>query len=259
MNEARETYLKNYSAVDKIDQMLLGWDLSYKTWRWWHAPTRHAKAIAMSMAYSLYLHCAEGTVDPEWKVTPLSGPKFCQKMSLQMVQYRSSDLRYPGDDKLRNTTQKNKRKRGSIEVGVIECEDHVKRISYSQYLDEKQPRGAKKARLCAGNMTLLKEHLNSMKRVHLASCQMCGKKTYMECQICKKHVCFKSGKNMTSLSCSIDFHDDLMYGLGFMDRVELFGVKKSQFKKANAAEVKKNKIHMKKWMRKYEKDMGDTD
>ena len=29
---------------------------------------------------------------------------------------------------------------------------------------------------------------------------------------------------MTSLSCCIDFHDDLMYGLGFMDRVELFDV-----------------------------------
>ncbi len=71
MNEARETYLKNYSAVDKIDQMLLGWDLTYRSWRWWHAPTRHAKAIAMSMAYSLYLQCAKGTVDPEWKVTPL--------------------------------------------------------------------------------------------------------------------------------------------------------------------------------------------
>ncbi len=26
MNEAQETYLKNYSVVDKIDQMLLGWD-----------------------------------------------------------------------------------------------------------------------------------------------------------------------------------------------------------------------------------------
>jgi hypothetical protein len=26
--EAREMYLKNYSAVDKIDQMLLGWDLT---------------------------------------------------------------------------------------------------------------------------------------------------------------------------------------------------------------------------------------
>jgi hypothetical protein len=28
MNEAREMQLKNYSAVDKIDQMLLGWDLT---------------------------------------------------------------------------------------------------------------------------------------------------------------------------------------------------------------------------------------
>jgi hypothetical protein len=31
---------------------------------------------------------------------------------------------------------------------------------------------------------------------------------------------------MSSLSCCIDFQNDLMYGLGFMDRVELFGVKK---------------------------------
>ena len=44
-----------------------------------------------------------------------------------------------------------------------------------------------------------------------------------------------------------------------MDCVELFGVKKSQFKKANVAEVRKNKIHMKKWMTKYEEDIGDMD
>jgi hypothetical protein len=81
-------------------------------------------------------------------------------------------------------------------------------------------------------MMLLKQHLNSMKKVHVASCQMCGKKSYMECQICKK--CFKSGKNMSSLSCCIDFHDDLMYSLGLMDRVELFGVKKSQFNSLSA-------------------------
>jgi hypothetical protein len=64
----------------------------------------------------------------------------------------------------------------------------------------------------------------------------------MKCQICKKHVYFKSGKNMTSLSYCIDFHDDLMYGLGFMDHVEIFGVKKPQFKKANAAEVMKKSV-----------------
>ncbi len=125
----------------------------------------------MSMAYFLYLQCAEGTVDPEWKVTPVSGPRFCQKMSLQMVQYKSSNLHYPGDQKMRNTTQMKKRKHGTSKVGVIECDDHIKRVSYLQYIDEKKIRGAKKTRLCTVNMTLLKEHLNSMKRVHLASCQ----------------------------------------------------------------------------------------
>jgi hypothetical protein len=131
----------------------------------------------------------------------------------------------------------------------------ISRESHIFYIWIKKNQGGKKTRLCAGNMTLLKQHLNSMKRVHLATCQMCGKKTYMECQICKKHVHFKSGKSMSSLSCCIDFHDDLMYGLGFMDCVELFGVKKSQFKKANAMEVRKNKIHMKNLMTKYEEDV----
>jgi hypothetical protein len=64
---------------------------------------------------------------------------------------------------------------------------------------------------------------------------------------------------MTSLSCCINFYDDLMYGLGFMDCVELFSVKKSQFKLANAVEVRKNKIHMKKLRTKYEEDIGDMD
>jgi hypothetical protein len=64
---------------------------------------------------------------------------------------------------------------------------------------------------------------------------------------------------MSSLSCCIDFHDDLLYGLGFMEHVELFEVKKSQFSKANAKEVRKNKIHMKKLMTKYEEDLGDMD
>ncbi len=64
---------------------------------------------------------------------------------------------------------------------------------------------------------------------------------------------------MSSLSCCTDFHDDLMCGLGFMDRVELFGVKKSQFKKANVMEVRNNKIHMKKLMTKYEEELEGMD
>jgi hypothetical protein len=36
-------------------------------------------------------------------------------------------------------------------------------------------------------------------------------------------------------------------------------LKKSQFKKGNAVEVRKDKSHMKKLMAKYEEDIGDMD
>ncbi len=98
----------------------------------------------MSMAYSLYLQCAKGTVDPEWKVTPVSGPRFWQKIYLQMVQYKCSNLHYPGDEKMCKNTQMNKKKRGTSDVGLIECNDHIKRVSFLLYLDEKKPRGGKR-------------------------------------------------------------------------------------------------------------------
>ncbi len=79
----------------------------------------------------------------------------------------------------------------------------------------------------------------------------------MECQLSQKHVCFKSGKGTKTLSCCIDFHDDLKYGMGVMDRVELIGVQKSKFKTAPAPEVIKNKIHMCNLMIKYHRDIGD--
>ncbi len=90
------------------------------------------------MAYSLYLQCAKGTVDPEWKVTPVSGPRCWQKMSLQMVQYKRSNLHYPGDEKMCKNTQMNKKKHGTSDIGLIECKDHIKRVSYSLYLNEKK-------------------------------------------------------------------------------------------------------------------------
>jgi hypothetical protein len=33
MCNARELYLKNYSAVDKIDQALINWRVTYRLWR----------------------------------------------------------------------------------------------------------------------------------------------------------------------------------------------------------------------------------
>ena len=61
--------------------------------------------------------------------------------SLQMVQYKCSNLHYPGDEKMRKNTQMNKKKRGTSDIGLIECNNHIKRVSYLLYLDERNPQG----------------------------------------------------------------------------------------------------------------------
>jgi hypothetical protein len=48
-------------------------------------------------------------------------------MSLQMVQYKCSNLHYPGDEKIRKNTQMNKKKHGASNIGLIECDDHIKK------------------------------------------------------------------------------------------------------------------------------------
>ena len=137
MNEPRETYLKTYSAVDKIDQTLLSYNINYRCWKWWHAPMRHAKAIAMSMAYNLYLQCSEGGVDPDWEVKPVSSTQFKQKLSLQMVQYKAWNKHYPGDKKMRGATQQNKNRRGDNDNSIAKCTDNINRVSYERYVEEK--------------------------------------------------------------------------------------------------------------------------
>jgi len=97
-------------------------------------------------------------------------------------------MKYPGDSKMQMATQMNKRKCGGLEKSLVECDDHIKRVSYNHYLDEKRPRKGKVSRFCADNLTLLKKHLSSKKKVHGASCSICEKLTYMECQMCQKHV-----------------------------------------------------------------------
>jgi hypothetical protein len=75
-----------------------------------------------------------------------------------------------------NATQMSKNRHGTSEISSVECDYDIKRVSYSQYLDEKVKHGGKKTQLCADNMTLLKEHLCMLgqvrcvaKKVHAVS------------------------------------------------------------------------------------------
>ena len=260
MNEGRETYLKNYSAVDKLDQMLKEWLINYITWRWWHAPMRHGKAIAMCMAYQMYEQCAEGGVDPDWKLEkPMSAIAFRKRPTQQMCDYRPQHMQYPGDKSMRSTTQLRKKLRGqrkkdreALDIG----DDGRFRVSYEQYLDAKCPRG-RVSRLCSDNLVLLKEHLNSCERCSEGTCDVCGRKCYNRCGICMKHCCFKSGTSQTSLLCSIDLHNDDYFGLTLHDRTTLFGESKKSFKKPTAIELKKNTAYVKQLRTRFHEDMKD--
>ena len=64
------------------------------------------------MAWQMYLECALGSVNPDWKLDkPLEGTQFCNRMGEQLCKHRASNQCYPGDQFLRRTTQLNKKQR----------------------------------------------------------------------------------------------------------------------------------------------------
>jgi hypothetical protein len=107
---------------------------------------RHAKAIAMSMAYNLYLQCSEEGVNPDWEVKPVSSTQFKQKLSLQMVQFKAWNKNYPGDEKMRGATQQHKNRRGDNDNLIAKCTDNINRVSHERYVEEKKQHTWEKAK-----------------------------------------------------------------------------------------------------------------
>jgi hypothetical protein len=68
MNTSRELYLKKYGAIDKMDHMIENCDMHYGSWKYWHSAMLHAKSTSIVTAYDMYKECAEGDLDPSWKV-----------------------------------------------------------------------------------------------------------------------------------------------------------------------------------------------
>ncbi len=119
MNEAFELYLKTYSAVDKMAQMLKECEIFYVTWCCWHCPINHGKLTALTMIFEIYKMCAEGAVDNEWKINNrILTPQFCQVEGKQMCEYCAHHLNFPGVESFwittfcTKSTCKNQRTRG---------------------------------------------------------------------------------------------------------------------------------------------------
>ena len=50
MNDARTLYLGTYSRIDSIDHLVKNANLFYQSWKYWHAPMLHGKALAVVVA-----------------------------------------------------------------------------------------------------------------------------------------------------------------------------------------------------------------
>ncbi len=98
MNDARMMYLQSYYRIDTIDHLISNCNMFYRSWKYWHSPMIHGKALAVVVAYDMYLECSEGELEPAWKVEkPMDFWSFREKLSEQMLQYKPTRRKYPGD------------------------------------------------------------------------------------------------------------------------------------------------------------------
>ena len=70
--------------------------------------------LGLVCAFSMYIECAEGGLDPEWAIHPdkrMTFWAFRDKHATAALLYDPTELKYPGDSFVRAVTVKTKRKR----------------------------------------------------------------------------------------------------------------------------------------------------
>ena len=72
----------------------------------------HGKALAIVVAYDMYLECTEGQLDASWRIKKLVDFfRFREKLGKQILTYSPKLCKYPGDQLFREATQTPKRDR----------------------------------------------------------------------------------------------------------------------------------------------------
>ena len=256
MNSARQLYLGTYYRIDSIDHLIKNCRLKYRSWKYWHSPMLHAMALAIVIAYDIYLEVAEGQLDEDWKLAhPVDFWTFCDVLSIQMLEYDPKNCKYRGDDSMRVCTKQKKMSRK--EAADSEGSSGSKRsrgrpsavskqlaFETSEFKKAKFGRG-ENSRLC-GNLFRLEKHIKSVETAlkHPKSCKVCGGDAYSICGVCNVPLHFipTKGKH-TGKICFFDYHDDSFFGLA-RDDSKLSNAKKSDWAYPT---VSKKKENLKKW------------
>ena len=212
-NEGRETYLGHYFGIDIADHMIQNANIRFISWRFWHMPYLHALSMGVLAAYDMYNECCDGDLDPDWKIPQkkrMSFAVFRQRLSKQMLEYDPSKLMYMGDEMSRSVTQAHKKRKttggarqqrnrdeeGYYNEGGMTLTNFVKAMEMPRLSHD-------------GDLSMLHEHLVSInKKSNQKPCEVCGRSTGWECDICKKPMCTTDGKRKwNGAQCAVTFHN----------------------------------------------------
>ena len=213
-NLARRLYLKSYSRIDSIDHLIKNCKIKYRSWKYWHPAANHAKALAVTTAYDLYLEVAEGKLHPSFKLNqPVDFFTFREKLSEQMCQYDPKEQLYHGDEKMRIVSKLNLVVRQKRKLELIDESGNGK-LSFLQYKEIIQG-----TRICS-TLSKYEKHLNMIKsHKSPAKCGVCGDPTYKRCNISKMPLHNMDTKGIgKGRNCALHWHSSSYLGLCFDDR-----------------------------------------
>lgn len=196
------------------------YSLCIRSWKYWHAGMNHGKKTVALVSYDMYLECAEGILHPLWKVEkPVSFHRFREKLGLQQLTYSPSDLKYPGDEKLRSNTVLSKKRRRTIlspNRSAVSSASSSSGVT-AEYFAEESNRG----RLC-GFLGHLNDHVESVKPIPnkgKRDCHVCGEKAHQLCSICGVALHYSNPPKNASIKvpCFFLYHDTGFCGLARSD------------------------------------------
>ena len=224
MNEARALYLGSYGRVDVIDHLIKNARMWYRSWKYWHAPMLHCKAMVVVTAYDMYLECAEGKLRREWRVQkPMDYFEFRERLSNQMLKYKPQRCEYPGDEYFRTAKRRSyiQRQKARIEDRRTQerpPDDDVQRVTLAQLKEATLGRRLRPSRICLQPRDL-KPHIAQTHRLHNDNrCEVCGVATRYRCTLCDRSLYFfpQRGRQLNK-DCFVDFHDESFFGLARCD------------------------------------------
>lgn len=192
---------------------------SKRSWKYWHSPMTHAKAMAITIAYDIYLEVCEGQLHAECKVEkPVTFFRFREKLAKQMLHYSPKHRKYFGDANFRCSTQQPIRRRTPSpgpRRSILQSSSSDDASALCSVATRDQVEAASD-RLC-GDLNSLEQHEAAMEQLkYYRACVICGKSAYWKCTKCPnqpvlhRHPPKGSDDN---ISCHVKYHNTLRYGI----------------------------------------------